>query len=190
VRAFLAIDLPGELKKRLFLLKQEAGPGLKLKWVEEKNFHLTIKFLGDVEEKFLKKIYNELSSRTENFQPFKLEMEEVGFFGKKAMPRVVWFGIKESKPLEILVRELNRVFKKLGFPRERERFHPHITLFRVRYVDDVAGFEKYYQALRKDAEKLRGVSFEVKELVLFKSTLTSKGPIYEPLYKLEFSNGK
>ncbi len=190
MRAFLAIDLPRELKKRLFLLKPEAALGFKLKWVEERNFHLTLKFLGDVEEKFLEKIYNELSSKTKNFDSFELEMEEVGFFGKKSMPRVVWLGIKESKSLETLVKALNKAFKKLGFPPEREKFHPHITLFRVRSIDNFSSFEEYYKKVREKAEELKGTVFQVKELILFKSTLTSKGPYYEPLYKMELSNGQ
>jgi 2'-5' RNA ligase len=190
VRAFLAIDLPRELKAKLKRLNPGESPGLKVKWVEEENFHLTLRFLGEVEESFLTRLYKELASRIKDFEPFDLRVQQVGFFGKKTSPRVVWIGLEDSETLHRLVVSLNKGFKKLGLPFPKEKFHPHITLFRVRHISTFSEFEEYFNRVKSLAQGLEGLGFLVKELTFFKSTLTSKGPIYETLYKLELKNGK
>ncbi len=179
IRAFLGIDLPKELKKDINTLGYIQVPtGIRLKWVEEPNFHITLKFFGSVSESTLKKIHKQVKGVGEMF------------LGKDKAPRVVWLGLTPSEPLLKLHQALEKSFKKLKLNKKKENFHPHITLFRVKSVDSMRSFEKYYEDLRLKAEKIKGFAFFVKELVIFKSTLTPRGPVYEKLYQVELKHGE
>jgi len=188
VRAFLAIDLPKDLKKKLHSLNQgdvqPEAQGFKIKWVEEENFHITLRFLGEVKTKVLKKMYKDLEEKLKGFPSFKLSLRDVGFFKRGEVPKVVWIGLSESQILPEVVHTINKTFKKYGFPLPKEDFHPHITLFRVKHISSIENFENYYEKINNLAKDLYNFSFLVREIVFFKSTLTSKGPKYEILYKI------
>lgn len=189
MRAFLAIDLPMELKKKLWELKEEVPPQIKIKWVELPNFHITLKFFGNISESFLEKIFKESENIIKNYQFFQLMLDQLGFFPKKKIPRVVWIGLKtQDETLFDLQKALQKIFKKLKINSEKEEFHPHITLFRVKSIENLESFKDYFEKISKKTESLKGLNFPVKELVFFKSTLLPTGPLYEPLYKIPLKN--
>ncbi len=183
----MAIELPEELKRKLHKLSTfPHPPSLKIKWVERENFHITLKFFGEIEESFLKKIYKNTEERFAEVKEFSLSLEEIGFFGSSFSPRVVWFGIREREFLaEEIYKPLRKMFKKLKI-KEDKNFHPHITLFRIRKCEDLRDFEAYLDFLKKESESLQKFTFRVKGLTFFKSTLTSKGPVYSSLFEVKF----
>ncbi len=186
VRAFLAIDLPQELKRNLFELSKIAIPeSIKIKWVAEPNFHITLKFFGNISEKILEKLFKKSQKVVENYPIFKLILTNVGFFPEKKTPRVVWIGLKtEDKTLFDLQDSLEKLFKKLKIGDSKDKFHPHITLFRVKSPGNLEDFKNYLEKLSEKAKTLEGFTFKVEELTFFKSTLYPQGPLYEPLYKI------
>lgn len=185
VRAFLAIDLPLELKKKLSEVKKvELPERIRGKWVETENFHLTLHFFGNLEEKVLEKVSKKLEEFFKEFSAFSLELTEIGTFPEKGIPRVIWMGLKDpSLMLERIHEELVEVLKKLKLYEKRDPFHPHITLLRIKGIEGREEFEKFFEGLRREGQKLKGEKFPVREIILFKSELTSKGPIYTPLKK-------
>lgn len=186
VRAFLAIDLPLELKKKIYKLNLLTLPNsLKVKWVEEKNLHLTLKFLGNISEKLLEKLYKEVFQDLQSFIGFELILGELGYFPEKGTPRVVWIGLNdEREKLKELYKILKKIFKKYKLENSFEKFHPHITLFRIKNLGNKEDFESYFKNLEAQAKELKNLKFWVKELTFFKSTLYPNGPIYEVLYKV------
>ena len=193
IRAFLAIDLPKELKAEIFKLKPETEPpGIRVKWVEEENFHITLKFFGKVEEPKLRKAWKKGEEVLKDAESFKLVIDEVGFFsGRGGMPRVVWLGLNDRflNPLIEVFQSVDKVFKKLRLGEKTGSFHPHITLFRIKEVSNLKDFEAYLEEVRESAKSLKGRTFLVRELTFFKSILTPKGPKYESLHKVELGNG-
>ncbi len=188
VRAFLAIDLPEELKKKLYELSKLKSPEtVKVKWVERENFHITLKFFGNVSEKLLEKIFKAGERVLKEETGFRLDIDEIGFFPEKGAPKVVWIGLKpENNQIFNIHKSLEKtVFKKMKLSNSKERFHPHITLFRIKKLGNKKDFEEYIQILSKNSKELKGFSFFVKELIIFKSDLTPKGPIYQCLYKIK-----
>jgi len=183
VRAFLAIDLPQELKKKIFSLsKTVSSEGLKLKWVEEENLHLTLRFFGNISENLVEKIYKKCKEACKKVNPFELKLAEVGYFPLKGIPRVIWIGIKESSNnLLILDNLLKKALKPLKLENKKEKFHPHITLLRIKEKTDPAAFKKLFEELKKTSKDLEGKTFFVKEIIIFKSELSSSGPKYTPL---------
>ena len=163
--------------------------GKKIKWVEEKNFHLTLRFFGDISESLLKKLYNRTEKVVKELKIFNLKIGEPGFFPERSTPRVVWIGISAETGSEFnnllkLSDDLSRAYKKLKLSEKKEKFHPHITLFRIKKLENLKEFQKYFELPQKETEKVRGYTFSVKELTFFKSTLFPQGPVYEVLQKI------
>ncbi len=185
VRAFLAIDLPEDIKKRLSeLSKMEIPKSLQLKWVEEKNFHITLHFFGNITEKILEKIIQAFKEAFKEYTSFHLELTEISSFPEKGKPRVIWIGVRDSsETLKKLHYSLKKVLKKLKLEENKENFHPHITLLRVKKIEAEEDLVKFYEELKNKGLQLKGLRFPVREIILFKSELSSKGPTYTPLYK-------
>ncbi len=186
VRAFLAIDLPEELKKKLSeLSKIEAPEKTKLKWVEEENLHITLHFFGNITEKLAERILKKCKEAFEEFGPFTLEITELGHFSNRGIPRVIWIGIFDiSETLFRIHKALKEVLKKLKLEQSKEEFHPHITILRVKEVNEEETFKRFYEDLKKVAQWYKGLKFPVREIILFKSELSPRGPKYTPIGKI------
>lgn len=190
MRVFLGIDLPSDLKKSLSDLKNKVSlpEGLKIKWVEEPNFHVTLTFYGEISQNLLTKLIYLVENITQKFSTFKISLNTLGFFPERGSPRVVWIGIDQGKDrLYELFDRLKEGYRKLKLKFE-DRFHPHITLFRIKSMEREKGFEEYFLKLSKEVERLKGVSFVVNSVKFFESILTSEGPIYKILKELKFKD--
>jgi len=192
VRVFLAIDLPQELKKELFNLSKVLNcEGLKLKWVEEENLHLTLRFFGNISENLVEKIYEKCKDVCKKLEPFELELDLASYFPLKGTPRVIWIGINSaSNNLFKLDNLLKKAFKPLKLKEEREEFYPHVTLLRIKEKTDPVALKKFFEEIKKASEKLKGKSFLVKELIIFKSDLFPSGPKYTPLKTIPLGEKK
>lgn len=190
VRAFLAIDLPLELKRELYSLSQMSLPeGLKGKGVEEENFHLTLHFFGNIPDNLVEKIGRSLQKLFGVLTPFSLTLDKPGFFPERGTPRVLWIGLKDvAGELKMLNKKLQATLKQLKLER-KERFHPHITLLRIKEFKDPEAFQAYFRKLLNEAKRIEGMTFHVKEVTLFKSELTPKGPVYSPLKTFPLEGG-
>lgn len=190
MRVFLGIDLPSDLKKSLSDLKNKVSlpEGLKIKWVEEPNFHVTLTFYGEISQNLLTKLIYLVENITQKFSTFKISLNTLGFFPERGSPRVVWIGIDQGKDrLYELFDRLKEGYRKIKLKFE-DRFHPHITLFRIKSMEREKGFEEYFLKLSKEVERLKGVSFVVNSVKFFESILTSEGPIYKILKELKFKD--
>jgi 2'-5' RNA ligase len=182
MRTFIAIELPKEIKDSLASLQaQLKTSGADVKWVEPQNIHLTLKFLGEVDEKKLEKIVNILEEVAKNKNPFFLSISSIGAFPKLDYPRVIWLGIDEGdKESKEIAKELEEKIAKTGIPKEDRPFSSHITIGRTK---SALNREKLVQNLKTLAGNFgkRNLACRVTKLILFKSTLTPKGPLYEAL---------
>jgi 2'-5' RNA ligase len=183
LRLFIAMPLPHEVEielDRLLGTLRMKGPDVK--WVAANNIHLTIKFLGDTEDKLVPKINAAIDEVAARLHPFESTIDSVGGFPNLNNPRVIWFG--GAQPIEEAARmakEIDRRMHELRFEKERRPFKSHLTLGRVRegrQVDELAAFLSTF--------KLEPIPLRLDRLVLFKSTLTPKGSIYELLHEAVF----
>ncbi|MHC1610274.1 MAG: RNA 2',3'-cyclic phosphodiesterase [Candidatus Methanospirareceae archaeon] len=194
MRAFIAVDLSGEIRAKIAGIQQEfAGLGLAqgaVKFVDAKQAHQTVKFLGNVTEDAVGLIKSALAGITQ--KPFELELRGVGFFPPASLDRarkirVIWVGVERgAEQLKALQEEVESKMHALGFPPEK-RFSPHVTLCRVK--KPLRQKNELMRVLEKieELQEVEAGKMLVEELKLKKSTLTPKGPIYEDLYvkKLE-----
>jgi 2'-5' RNA ligase len=180
MRLFVAYDLPDNVRKKLVEFQKQIGESeARIKWVEEKNIHLTLKFLGEVEEGKTKEIIKALESV--KFKPFLTSISELGVFPSEKFIRVIWVGLKPFEPIEDLHERIENSLVTLGFLRDK-RFQAHVTLGRVKFIRDKVSFLSKIKIL-----KVSDISehFALDNFKLKKSVLTPKGPIYEDLRVFE-----
>ncbi|MEW6034102.1 MAG: RNA 2',3'-cyclic phosphodiesterase [Chloroflexota bacterium] len=183
VRAFVAIELPQEVKTLLTEIQsglRRAGKTF-VRWVSPEGVHLTLKFLGDTPADMIPKATGALEEAASGLAPFRLETAGLGVFPNPRQTRVLWIGLKgETQPLLHLQEQIETAFAPLGFLREARAFTPHLTLARLR--DNATPPERQefgeaamcYNAAPPRAFLVDGVS-------LMRSTLTPSGAIYTRL---------
>ena len=169
MRLFIAIDF-NELKDYFAELQKLLPKNAKLSLV--KSFHITIKFLGEVQPDKADKIIEILKNI--KFQQFAVFLDSVGIFPTENYIRVVWMGIKPEENVLELQRNVDESLKSM-FNKEKD-FKAHITLARVKYPEDKKLFLEELKKIKIENKKI-----EIKDFRLIKSTLTPEGPIYEDL---------
>jgi 2'-5' RNA ligase len=178
MRTFIAIEIPAEIKTALSGLQTELRrAGADVSWTKPENIHLTLKFLGEIEEKLINEIERTCIETAAEFQPFTLDLSGAGVFPNARQPRVLWVGLagEIEKAVEIQ-RRLDERLAAIGFDREEKSFRPHLTIGRVksnRKTRELLALTRSYQLPR--------LAFEVKEIVVMKSELHPAGARYTSL---------
>jgi 2'-5' RNA ligase len=141
MRTFIAIRFSPQVDRALWQVVEQLRRADKLrgvKWVEPGNIHLTLQFLGEVEEKLLDQIASGLRKELADFPAFEASLSGLGAFPDRSRPRVIWAGVaqgaRELEQLSARVQEANRA---LGFTPEDRPFRAHVTLGRVKGRCDV-----------------------------------------------------
>lgn len=179
MRTFIAVDIDKpELVNKLKELEMELeATRVRIKLVEPENFHVTLRFLGEIPDSTVSDIRSGVLPKLK-FKPFTLRLSGVGAFPSPNSARVIWVGIVQGfDELKSIRDQLDRLLKDIGIKYENdEEFTPHITIARLKY--------------RPSPEIIKFImehsSYEVGEMIvnavrLKKSTLTPKGPIYETI---------
>jgi len=176
MRTFIAIELESEIKKNLSLLIEKLGQKREnIKWVRREGMHLTLKFLGEIKEVQIPEVDNTLKKITENIKPFILKIKGTGYFPvQKRSPRVLWVGVEAEKTLYTLQEQAESELEKIGFPREKRAFHPHLTLGRVKTSSFV---RETIQEFKKYQEKHFG-EMTIDKIIFFQSVLKPSGAEY------------
>jgi 2'-5' RNA ligase len=178
-RCFVAIEIPDRIQAILSEVQSEFRPKIKkASWTRRGNFHLTLKFLGDVEKSSINKINSTIEGIVANHKPFCLEIGGIGTFPNMYRPRVLWAGLTQgARETTTLTNTIIRELMKLGFPNER-RFHPHFTLARIRKSVNM----KTHTESFKKFETMAGTLMNVNHITLVRSELHPSGASYTPLH--------
>jgi 2'-5' RNA ligase len=177
VRTFVALELSEPLKAGILALGAGlAARGVRASWAKRGAMHLTLKFLGDVEESDLAGVGSAVRRAAAGVPPFRFETTILGAFPSPRRPRVIWLGVEPVDELFELQAALEGELDGLGFPRERRPFRPHITIGRIR---DHGASEDVSDAL-SDLAGLRE-AVDVREVRVMKSTLLPSGAVHEVL---------
>jgi len=181
MRLFLAIDIPAGIREQVVAARNQLAEGVKgVKWVEDHNLHLTLKFLGGVPEEQVGVIGQAVKRAVGNYRAFWLEVGNPGFFPHNRNPRVIWLDIKGNTEYALYLGEsIDESLAPLGFePDKRRRLH--LTLGRIRTEGSNLQLMKNVKDFRGFPERL---TFGVEQIMLYSSELTSSGPIYSPVDK-------
>jgi 2'-5' RNA ligase len=174
-RLFVAIDIPEDAREKLKSIQDALRPDIPgAKWVEPGGMHVTLKFLGPVEEAVVNDIEAVLEEAVRDKEPFKFSIRGLGGFPTKTRPRVVWAGIEDEGAMAGLAKPVERSMEWLGFKPEDRDFHPHITLARIktpRRLDNP-------DLLPSAGQYLEIPNLLADKLVLFESRLSPRGATY------------
>ncbi|MGQ9569650.1 MAG: RNA 2',3'-cyclic phosphodiesterase [Thermodesulfovibrionales bacterium] len=187
LRCFISIEIPETIKQNIgnfigTLKKRDAD----VRWVENKNIHLTLKFLGKTSEKLLSPLYESLQNIAISYKPLYIRICKTGVFPNKKYPRVIWIGIEDSEILKRLQRDIEDSITLLGFQKEEKAFLPHLTIARVRSQKRI---ESLMTELDNYKEKDFGV-FEVTGIKLMRSQLKPTGAEYYCIFEIPLGRRK
>jgi RNA 2',3'-cyclic 3'-phosphodiesterase len=134
IRAFLALNFSVATTRRIAeeveKHKAAVAEALKVNWVPAANLHVTLQFLGMIEEELVEGIAGRLKKLAH--APFEVKAKGLGAFPSHVKPSVLWVGVDGGSALVTLQREVEAAMVGLGFPKEERAYHPHITVGRVK----------------------------------------------------------
>ena len=184
VRTFVALELSDSLKEGILALTEELRlRGVQASWARRPTLHLTLKFLGDVEETSLPEVVAAVARASSCVSSFGFETRALGAFPSPRRPRVLWLGVEPVDELFVLQEAVESELADLGLPREKRRFHPHVTLGRIR--DPRA---ESVQEILDELVAPKG-RVEVLEVRVMRSTLRPGGALHELVEAIPLDNG-
>ena len=180
IRSFLAFDLPVDIKRIIMAISEDVRQlPLNVRWVNVTNIHLTIVFMGDVQEGQIGPIQEIVKDVCQGYGPFSIAIKGVGLFGSKRNPRVLWVGLDGGiDRMACFKDDLQKGLRPFGIKEEKRRFKPHLTLGRFRKG---ARTGTDLEDLLLKYHDLTSPECIIEELVLFKSDLRPGGAVYSKL---------
>lgn len=184
-RIFAAIDIP-EIERRkierlIERLKSEF-PNERIKWEKPEKIHLTLKFLGEIDDEQLKDFVEAVGETVKKVSPFKLQIAKTGVFPAPNKARVLWLGIMDAQGS---LRRMNKILEteceRRGFAGEKRNFKAHLTIARCKERPNDLLIEQYL-----NADFPPSPPFEIAEIVIYQSELRPTGSIYSVFSRHEF----
>lgn len=184
-RVFIAIDIKisSELHNRIKsyrdMLRHE-----KIRWVEPANMHLTLAFLGEMDEDQVRKAGTIMKEIVADYSSFPIDFAETGVFRSINHPRVIWIGLKAPDILYEMRENLCRKLREADLYRDEKKFSPHITLGRMKYISN----RDLLSDITGPGQNNKIPSQTIREVILFESILKPEGPVYSALLRAEFND--
>jgi len=178
IRAFVGVRLSPDVAQKVAEVQSRLKRSLKgIRWVDQENFHFTLKFLGAVKEEDVSPIMNALEHALRSISSFAVVSRGIGVFPDIRRPRVLWVGL-EGERLKALALAVEQGLEAFGFDREKRDFKPHLTFGRWR------NFAGPAELLKEELMRYKDYHFgesQIKEVVFFRSVVKSEGAVYSPL---------
>ncbi|MEK6408638.1 MAG: RNA 2',3'-cyclic phosphodiesterase [Acidobacteriota bacterium] len=177
VRTFICIEISESIKERIGQLQKTLREiEGQVSWTKPSNIHLTLKFLGDVEATRIDAVCKAVQRAAGGISPFEVEAGGTGCFPSPRSPRVLWVGFSVvPEPLKQLYENIEDELAREGFPREKRKFSPHLTIGRIRTSHNAARVAEELIAVGFKSE-----TFKATEVIAMRSDLRPTGSIYTP----------
>ncbi|MEJ2109644.1 MAG: RNA 2',3'-cyclic phosphodiesterase [Acidobacteriota bacterium] len=175
MRSFIAVPIPDKCREMLAKLQRELQESrAEVRWSNIQSIHLTLKFLGEVDQTIPTRIAEALNASSVSLQPFTLRLATLGSFPTPKNPRILWCGVEgDTEMLSNLHAKVETVCSALGLPSENRSFQPHLTLGRVKGRKNL---HPLMDRIRSGWEQ-EG-SFTVDHFNIYKSVLMPQGAVY------------
>ncbi len=178
IRAFIAVTLDSKVIEKIAAATAQLRPQIiGVRWVTPQNFHLTLKFLGGIDEAMVEPIKGRLREQLSLFPRFSINAKGLGVFPSPKRPRVLWVGLTGDR-LIALASRVESALQQVGFTPETREFTPHLTIGRWRQADIAS------KSLNRELENWKTYDFgisRVESVSLFQSVLKSEGASYNRL---------
>lgn len=185
-RTFIALEMQAAVQRNLEAVIRQAERLLPdVRWVDPASIHLTLAFLGELDEKQLAQATQAAQEAAKRSANFSYQLGSMGIFGTIQRPRVIWVGIEEpSGALLRLHGALKQELERRDFETEARPFSPHLTLARIKdplHSDE----QQQLQRLLSDRQLVSSETYQIKHIELFKSELSRSGAVYTALTSCE-----
>jgi len=179
IRSFIAIELSPPLRQHIEKIQNELKRTTSdVRWVRTEGIHLTLKFLGSIDEEQIDAIGDSIEECLADTKIFTVTVGSLGAFPNKEHPKVIWIGIENERGvLQKLQQAIDTKLTGLGFAAEKRTFSPHLTLGRIK---SPKGKRTVSQRLATMGACACG-TFDIKGIFLFKSDLKPSGAVYTKL---------
>ncbi|MBI4845403.1 MAG: RNA 2',3'-cyclic phosphodiesterase [Candidatus Omnitrophica bacterium] len=180
-RTFIAVEINNETREELtriqIALKKELSGTFS--WVKPENIHLTLRFIGHINEEQINTITTIISEITKKTQSFNADLGVLGTFPSLANPLVLWVGINFGyNQLNQISAHLEEKLEQINFAAGEKYFHPHLTLCRIKKIETKNNLSNILQSIPP-----KPVPFQINKIVLFESTLSKDGAQYSKLFE-------
>jgi RNA 2',3'-cyclic 3'-phosphodiesterase len=185
-RTFICLELPETIRVQAEALQRRlAALGDKIRWVNPRNLHLTLRFLGEISRSQLETVCLAVRCAAARVDAFPIHLSGTGCFPSARRPRAFWIGVADASVLIRLFETIEDELASAGFPREARPFSPHLTLGRVRVDRSNARLGEAMAGAEFDA-----APFPVTEVTLMKSDLKSSGAVYTRIASLKLRHAE
>jgi 2'-5' RNA ligase len=174
MRAFVGFFTTSGLMEYIDRLEGETRSFVRGRWVDPKNLHVTLQFLGEISQDQALGVLKNLQELSRKQKPFRVQYRSLGVFPDRKRPRILWIGVSKGEDrLKSLAKEVSKMNKKTGIKPEGRPFHAHVTVCRIKEADrkKLSGYMNRYKNFNFAEET-------VDRIALISSSLTSIGPIY------------
>ena len=186
MRTFICIPVGLSIRDHIASLAEElrARVAARASWVQAENYHVTVRFLGEIDPMLTVDLKGTCQDATAQSPPFNISLDRVGGFPNLDSPRVLWVGAKAPESFRELLSRLDSGLSGLGFPHARAESLAHITIARIK--------GRLHTRLAGEIKQITrpGWTLHADRLVLMESRLTPRGAIYSPLFTLPFVGEK
>jgi 2'-5' RNA ligase len=188
IRSFLAVEIPDSNKERIqeFLNPLKVSSKAFIKWVNKENYHITLKFLAELNTDHLSPIRNELEGQLSSIPAFNLQSNRLGVFPNTRNPRIFWLGFEHRINLDRIFNRVENCLVNLGYEKDHLPLFPHLTLGRTKREvcpGQIAEFTQKYLNLKANFI----INFQVSHVGFIHSELTRNGPIYSRLFQISLA---
>jgi len=173
------MEIPEEIKNNIENVIEKMKLALTpVKWVLKKNLHITLKFLGWIDDNKIGELTAATTSCVKDLGSIDVSFSGLGVFPDQKHPRVIWVGIKEGgEKVTSLANCIDTKLAKLGYKTEERGFSPHLAIGRIKERIDV----EVLNSLINERADIDLGSFNASYVSIMKSTLRRTGPIYEEM---------
>jgi 2'-5' RNA ligase len=184
VRSFIAVPIgisPGLTEVIHDLILEINREGWRIRWVNISQVHVTLRFLGEIEQSIIPDISASLDQYLPGFHKEQVHVTGFGYFGSGKSPRVIWMGLDNEAYFSNLKKRVDEALQRILPEDSRQPFKPHVTLGRVRRAAGAGVLDRIFGKYRPDLHH----PVEAKRVVLYRSDLSPKGPLYTALKIIE-----
>jgi 2'-5' RNA ligase len=179
------IGVPVSVGRKFLQARQElmhALEGERISWTAPGQYHITVKFLGDTRDSIIAGISGSLREKVTLPEPARVMLDQPGSFGSHGKPKVIWIGFEQHGLFESLKREVEGAISDFGFPTDDHPFRAHLTVGRIRSLDDPV---RYYRIIAAMKDRFRE-EVRMDRLIFYQSLPAKGGPVYTPLEEIAF----
>ena len=176
-RLFVSLDLPDYIIEEIVSLRNDIyGVGYdRVRWESSDKLHLTMKFLGDVDDNDQHKILAVLQSVSAKYSKVELEFNKFGMFLRNGVPSILWLGLEPSQQIIAIKNDIENQLAKVNFSKDSKRFKPHLTILRIKGRENKERLDNFIST------EIENIDCSARSISLIKSELLLSGSVYTPI---------